>query len=90
MNQKINKLLTYAIILMVFLAIIILIYSGREGNKCMNNPFVYGAEKVTETDAEGISCVCSFINKEYETIYFNEEGMMSLEDSLGEFIENEE
>lgn len=82
MNKKTNKLLTYAIILMVFFAIIILIVSGREGNKCMNNPFIFGAEKVSETDAEGITCACSFTNQKYERFYFNEEGIMSLEDSL--------
>ena len=82
MNEKINKLLTYVIILMVFFAIIILIFSGREGNKCMSAPFTYGAEKVSETDAESIMCSCSFANPKYEAFSFNEEGMISIEDSL--------
>lgn len=80
MNEKTNKLLTYAIILMVFFAIIILIISGREGNKCMNNPFVYGAEKVSKTDAEGVTCSCSFANQNYEPFSFNEEGIISIEE----------
>ncbi len=84
MNQKINNLLTYTIILMVLFAIIILIFSGREGNECMNNPFIYGAEKVSKTDAESIMCSCSFPNSKYEPFSFNEDGIISLENPLGE------
>ncbi len=83
-NEKTNKLLTYVIILAVFFTIIILMASGREGNKCMSNPFVYGAEKLSETDTGKVICSCSFPNSNYEPFSFNEKGIISVEDSLGE------
>ena len=73
---KINNLKIALLILMgLFILIILFLVLGfKEGSKCLENPFIYGANKITTRETGEIRCTCNFLeNQKYAPFYFNTE-----------------
>ena len=72
--MKINKEILFYIMLILFFLMAILMFLGlKDAEKCLGNPFKYGANKITSQDTGDINCVCSFESAEYAPFYFNKE-----------------
>lgn len=51
---------------------------GVKGDKCISDPFTFGANKVDNEfkDTGGIFCRCSFSSPRYGGFYFTKEGLV--------------
>lgn len=68
--------LLYIIYIMIFLFLIIgisLIFGFKDANQCLNNPLIYGANKLENQDTGSLTCICNFNSPEYASFYFNSE-----------------
>jgi len=72
---KMNKEKAIIIILCFLLLFIglFLTLGFKDGKDCMSNPFIYGANKITNNDTGNLYCTCSFASFEYFNFYFDNE-----------------
>lgn len=83
-NQKKNRQVTIAILIVFIIACSIFFYlfadMNEEGAICLSQPFVYGAQVVSESFDEGhMSCACSVYSSEGTSSYaFDEQGEINL------------
>ena len=71
-------LITYIVCMVLMLVIFYL--ANQDGNKCISNPMVYGAEKASSEVTGYISCSCSFSNPEYVPFHFTSDGMYYMDE----------
>lgn len=55
------------------LILLFMVLGFRDGSKCLANPFIYGANKITSDETGEIRCVCSMDNPRYAPFYFNKD-----------------
>ncbi len=67
----ISRLIPLAIAIIMLILTIFVLLNAREGNKCLANPFVYGAKRAETTDSGKLICHCSFENQEYASFFFD-------------------
>ncbi len=65
----------YGLLICIILIIIIFILGLEDGNSCLSNPMIYGAQKAVDDVTGPIRCTCTFGNPEYAPFYFNEKEM---------------
>lgn len=65
------KYLIPTIIILLILAIVSLVFLGKDGQECLINPFLYGAEKVENEDSGALLCRCEYNSISYAPFYFN-------------------
>lgn len=64
---------------MVFLGFVIVLFMVKDGNSCISNPFLYGAEKAQTVDSGELSCQCSFpYNPNYSPFRFDKDNITIL------------
>lgn len=63
--------LIIAVIVLLLLAIVFLFLLGKDGQECLSNPLVYGANKVVSDDSGGLLCRCYYNSPMYAPFYFN-------------------
>ena len=68
-ERKIILILCFLLLLTGFF----LALGFKDGKDCMGNPFIYGANKITNEDTGNLYCTCSFANFGYMNFYFNNE-----------------
>lgn len=95
MDTKTWRFIAIVNMIGIFLIIIIFVLGMRDGNSCLTNPFIYGADKITTQGplgTEGVSCQCTFKNPSFNSFSFNEDnvslhskitGPISLDDLKG-------
>lgn len=66
-----KKWLVVSIIFLLILAIAFILLSTKDGQRCMSNPFIYGADQVSSKESGEIYCSCNFLNPRYAPFYFN-------------------
>ncbi len=47
----------------------------KDAQACVGNPFIYGANKITNEDTGDIYCSCSFWSQRYSRFYFDEDSI---------------
>jgi len=67
--------MVYALVIGLLLIVVIFVFGMKDGNQCLSNPLVYGADKATSDDTGKVTCSCNFQNPKYQTLYFDEEEM---------------
>ena len=65
------KYLIPAIIILLILALIFLGFLSKDGQECLSNPLLYGANKVVSNDSGGLLCRCYYDSPKYAPFYFN-------------------
>jgi len=50
-------------------------FINSEGKECQENPFVYGAKKVSEAEGSSVSCTCKIGNAPFTSFSFNQRNM---------------
>ena len=68
------KLLGALVIICLIILATLFIKMSKENSKCINNPFVYGAEKTAEQGME-VTCSCTSLDPEYSGFYFDKNGL---------------
>ncbi len=58
----------------------IFFFALQDGNTCVSDPLVYGAERATGDDQGKLMCSCSFSNPFYASFYFDNEGLFAFEE----------
>lgn len=77
MKQQINKERVVIYILCFILLVIgIFLFLGfKDAHQCLGNPFLYGADKISNEKTGDIHCVCSFASAEFAPFHFNNESL---------------
>lgn len=81
------KYMTYVLTIGIFVTIAILVFAVDDGNACLANPFLYGADKISDEQTKGVSCTCNFQNPNYASFVFNKDNI-SVTPVLGAPIHN--
>ena len=50
----------------------------KDAQQCLSNPFVFGANKITNYDTGGIRCTCSFQSPFYARFSFDTESVEAI------------
>ena len=62
---------------LVIVVIALLIFNigwAKEGQECIKNPMVYGAQKIYDQNNElEVFCSCTLLDPRYNSFYFNKE-----------------
>ncbi len=69
--MKKERLVIYILCFALLLAGLFLVLGFRDGQRCVGNPFIYGANKITNRDTGNIDCLCSFGSPKYSPFYFD-------------------
>lgn len=75
LNQKQVIILIILLALSIILNTMLFIGINKNGD-CFNDPFVYGAKKVSEQAESPIICRCDITKGNYNPFYFTEEGVI--------------
>lgn len=78
MINKLRKdtLINLAITIILILLFILVMLVVQDNKECVNNPFVYGANKIYKTDNVNVVCQCSFLDHPtYASFYFTKENI---------------
>jgi hypothetical protein len=70
-HSRLTKWLLGTIIVLLVFCIIFLIFLSLDGQDCLSNPFVYGADSIENEASGALMCICSFNNHEYAPFWFN-------------------
>lgn len=73
--MKLKTIVIWFLILMTFIVLLLTYLSFNDGQKCVSNPFVYGADKLSSEETGNLFCSCSFSNPNYAPFYFNKENV---------------
>ena len=76
--MDLNKTLNITLILLVLIVIGIFLLARSDGQECISNPLVYGANKLSSEETGTFSCLCSFSNAGYEDVYFDDKNISTL------------
>ena len=76
--------LIYTLIIGLLLIVVIFVFAMKDGNQCLSNPLVYGANKASTPETGGVMCSCNFANPNYKTLYFDK-NRMSVDTLYGNF-----
>lgn len=76
--MEINKILIIVLILNIILIGIIAFFMQGAVNKCLGDPLLYGAEKLSKLNNAEFSCSCS-LNKPNSPLIFFDSKNMSVE-----------
>lgn len=82
-NITIPTYLLYTLIVAILLISVIFFFAMKDGNKCIGNPLVYGAQKASTSDSGDITCSCSFSNPSYAPFYFDKNNMSVMNNLIG-------
>lgn len=79
-DYKIRKIeipvyLLYGLLIAILSISVIFYFAMQDGDKCISNPLIYGANKAITIDSGDLMCSCSFSNPSYAPFYFNKENM---------------
>jgi hypothetical protein len=74
------KLILGILIVLCLAGFLFIMIGNNEGQKCLKNPLLYGANKMTNEDTGNLLCTCSLENPRYAQFYFNNEEVNVLED----------
>lgn len=47
----------------------------KEAEKCLGNPFIYGANEIVNEKTGDIYCSCSFASPDYAKFYFDDDSI---------------
>lgn len=76
---KITKdIMIYTLLGAILALVLIFSFAFKDGDQCLSNPLVYGAEKGSQSSGGDLFCTCTFANPDYYPIHFNKENMTVL------------
>ncbi len=70
-KMKKERLIIYFLCFALLLVGLFLVLGFKDGQRCIGNPFIYGANKITNRDTGNLYCSCSFGNPNYTPFYFD-------------------
>ncbi len=73
--MKKERLVIYILCFALLLAGLFLVLGFRDGQRCVGNPFIYGANKIANRDTGSVFCSCSFNHPEYAPFYFDNDSI---------------
>ena len=74
MNKK-EKIIMYMICFLFLLMGFFLFLGLKDAKQCLGNPFIYGANKITNEDTGDLYCSCSFGSFEYAPFSFDKDSI---------------
>ena len=73
--MKKERVIIYILCFLLLLIGLYLFLGLKDAKQCLGNPFLYGANKITNEDTGKIYCSCSFESFDYAPFYFNEDSI---------------
>lgn len=71
--------LLYGLLVAILLISAIFFFGMKDGNQCIGNPLLYGAEKASGPVSGDLTCSCGFSNPSYARFYFDKDNMSVIE-----------
>ena len=72
-KMKKERMIIWIMCLLFLLMGFFLFLGFKEAQECVGNPFIYGANKITNEDSGNLYCSCSFGSPRYSPFYFDNE-----------------
>jgi hypothetical protein len=85
-RDKFNEIALIVLAVALVVVIMIFVFGLRDGNQCLENPFVYGAEELSEEPQGDLLCSCGFFNPGYESFFFDKDGLFEGLDEYDEEV----
>jgi len=73
-KDKFNEIALIVISITLVVTIMIFVFAFKDGNNCVSNPFIYGAEKVSKDPQGDLLCSCGFLDPKYKPFFFDKNG----------------
>ena len=81
-RDKFNEIALIVLAITLIITIMIFVFGLKDGNQCLKNPFVYGAEKLSKEPQGDLLCSCGFFNPGYETFFFDKDCFFTAFDDI--------
>ena len=70
-----NRFITVLLVVAIVLVVLANLFLMKEGNECLDNPLIYGAEKYSKANSANFKCQCSLDVPNSPLVRFDSEGL---------------